>query len=241
MRSVIREFYGKPGSEKNSPDTGLARRRYTKNERIDALKLNVPVKTSLLGKTRLLKLMAAAALTWIALPALGQAPVSPAAIDPAVLTKANAGDSAAQVQAGDSCSSAHDYKQAIEWYTKAANQGNVAAELDLASLYRDGRGKFFARDVDQAAAWYRKAAEQGDPRAQAALGMLYTLGQGVPRSDVEAYYWLDLAAAVKSPNQDQYAANRQVVGTRITADELEDVQDRVAAWKAKHPRPDSAQ
>jgi hypothetical protein len=66
--------------------------------------------------------------------------------------------------------------------------------------------------------------------------MLYTLGQGVPRSDVEAYYWLDLAAAVKSPNQDQYAANRQIVGTRITADELEEVQDRVAAWKAKHPR-----
>jgi hypothetical protein len=66
--------------------------------------------------------------------------------------------------------------------------------------------------------------------------MLYTLGQGVPRSDVEAYYWLDLAAAVKSPSQDQYVANRQNVGTRITADELEGVQERVAAWKAKHPR-----
>jgi len=162
-------------------------------------------------------------------------------IDPAVLARANAGDTAAEVQAGDKCSAAHDYKQAVDWYTKAAKQGNVTAELDLASLYRDGRGKLFARDVDQAAAWYRKAAEQGDPRAQGALGMLYTLGQGVPRSDVEAYYWLDLAAAVKSPSQDQYIANRQNVGTRITADELEAVQERVAAWKAKHPRPDSSQ
>jgi hypothetical protein len=58
---------------------------------------------------------------------------------------------------------------------------------------------------------------------------------------VEAYYWLDLAAAVKGPNQDQYAANRQNVGTRITADELEQVQEREAAWKAKHPRPEAAQ
>jgi TPR repeat protein len=66
--------------------------------------------------------------------------------------------------------------------------------------------------------------------------MLYTVGQGVDRSDVEAYYWLDLAAAVTGPNQAQYAANRQVVGTRITADELADVQDRVAKWKAAHPR-----
>jgi TPR repeat protein len=76
--------------------------------------------------------------------------------------------------------------------------------------------------------------------AQGTLGTLYTLGQGVPRSDVEAYYWLDLAAAVKGPNQAQYAANRQVVGTRITADELADVEDRVAKWKAAHPRADAA-
>lgn len=194
------------------------------------MKFNASAKTGLLGW------MTATMLAWAALPSPGQMTGSTAAIDPAVLAKANAGDAAAEVQAGDLCSAAHDYKQAVEWYTKAANQGNVPAELDLASLYRDGRGKLFARDVDQAAAWYRKAAEQGDPRAQGTLGMLYTLGQGVPRSDVEAYYWLDLAAAVKSPSQDQYVANRQNVGTRITADELEGVQERVAAWKAKHPR-----
>jgi hypothetical protein len=63
----------------------------------------------------------------------------------------------------------------------------------------------------------------------------------VQRSDVEAYYWLDLAAAVKGPKQEQYAANRQNVGTRITADELEAVQDREAAWKAAHPRPNAAE
>jgi TPR repeat protein len=178
-------------------------------------------------------------LVGAAVSAAGQATGSAVSIDPAVLAKANAGDAAAQVQAGESCAAARDYQQAVAWYTKAANLGSITAELDLASLYRDGRGKLFARDMTQAAAWYRKAADQGDAGAQGTLGMLYTLGQGVPRNDVEAYYWLDLAAAVKGPHQEQYAANRQNVGTRITADELEEVEERVAQWKAKHPRPDA--
>ncbi len=211
------------------------RRGYTENERIVALKLNPLVKTSLSGW------IAAAVLAGAAFPAPGQATGSPPAIDPAVLAKANAGDAAAEVQAGESCAAGRDYEQAASWYTKAANQGNIAGEIHLANLYRDGGGKLFPRDMAQAAAWYRKAADQGEAGAQGTLGMLYTLGQGVPRSDVEAYYWLDLAAAVKGPNQEQYAANRQNVGTRITADELEEVQERVAAWKAKHPRPEAAQ
>ncbi|HEX4030573.1 MAG TPA: hypothetical protein VHX20_09425 [Terracidiphilus sp.] len=158
-------------------------------------------------------------------------------VDPAVLARANAGDAAAEVQAGESCAAAHDLAQAAGWYTKAAEQGNIPGEIHMAVLYRDG-GKGFARDMAQAAGWYRKAADQGDAAAQATLGMLYTMGLGAPRSDVEAYYWLDLAASVKSPNQAQYAANRQVVGTRITADELASVQDRVAKWKAAHPGAD---
>jgi hypothetical protein len=31
-----------------------------------------------------------------------------------------------------------------------------------------------------------------------------------------------------------------MIGERITAEELADVEDRVAAWKAAHPRPDSS-
>lgn len=161
-----------------------------------------------------------------------------AGTDPALLAKANAGEAAAQVQVGESYAAQHNLVQAAAWYKKAAEQNNIAGEMHLAVLYRDG-GRGFPRDMTQAAAWYRKAADQGDPVAQGTLATLYTLGQGVERSDVEAYYGLDLAAAVKGPNQAQYAANRQIVGTRITADELADVQDRVAKWKAAHPRPDS--
>jgi TPR repeat protein len=167
------------------------------------------------------------------------------AIDPALLAKANAGDAASQVLVGESYAAGkgvgQDYSQAADWYRKAADQGSVAGQLHLAALYRDGGGKHFARDMVQAAAWYRKAAEQGDVGAQATLGVLYSVGQGLPQSFVEAYFWLDLAAQVKGPNQEKYAANRQMIGTHITADELADVQEREAKWLAAHPRPNSTE
>jgi len=160
-------------------------------------------------------------------------------IEAALLARANAGDAAAQVQVGETYAAgkgvAQDYAQAAAWYRKAAEKGNISGQIHLAALYRDG-GKHFPRDMAQAAAWYRKAAEQGDAGAQGTLGVLYSMGQGVPHDDVEAYYWLDLAASVPGPNQEKYAANRQMIGTHITADELEAVQDRVAQWKAAHPR-----
>ena len=163
-----------------------------------------------------------------------------ASIDSALIAKANNGDVAAQVQVGEAYAEgkgvARDPKQAAEWYKKAADQGNISAELHLAVLYRDGAGKTFPRDAGQAAAWYRKAADQGDAGAQGTLGMLYTLGQGVPRSDVDGYFWLDLAASGPGPNQAQYIANRQNVGTRITADDLEAIHEREDKWRAEHPR-----
>ena len=131
-------------------------------------------------------------------------------------------------------------KLAAEWYRKAAEKGDIAGQLHLAVLYRDG-GKGFERDMAQAAEWYRKAADQGDVGAQGMMGTLYSMGQGVEQNYAEAYYWLDLAAAVKGPKQAQYANYRQMMGAHITADELTAVQERVAAWKAAHPRAENGQ
>jgi TPR repeat protein len=180
-------------------------------------------------------------------PALAQAAGSEtAAVNPALLAKANGGDAVAQVQMGDnSCTAVSGVtltsKQLVEcnkiastWYRKAAEQGSLAGELRLAALYRDGRG--VPRDMEQAAGWYRKAAEQGDVSAQGTLGVLYSMGQGVPQSYVDSYYWFDLAARVKGPGQEKYATYRQMSGTHITTDELADIEERVAKWLAAHPR-----
>ena len=183
-------------------------------------------------------------------PSENPAPGSSVNIDAALLARANAGDAAAQVEVGEHYAhagatehyltvAAQDYQQAAAWYLKAANQKFIDGELHLAALYRDG-GDGFPRDMEQAAAWYLKAANQGDVTAQGTLAVLYSMGQGVPHDDSEAYFWFDIAASVKGPNQEKYTANRQMIGERITADQLADVQDRVAAWKAAHPQPNSS-
>jgi TPR repeat protein len=178
----------------------------------------------------------------VSVPILAQT----SAMDPALLAKAGAGDSEAQVAVGelyvhlaasepDTDQAATDYQQAVGWYRKAADQANIAAEIHLADLFRDGQGVL--RDRTQAAAWYRKAADQGDTGAQGTLGVLYSYGQGVPQDDAEAYFWFDLAAAVDGPNQQKYVANRQAVGMRITAEELAQEHARMKKWKAAHPNP----
>ena len=166
-------------------------------------------------------------------------------IDPGLLSKANGGDAAAQVAVGqkyaqtagatqDRDDAADDWKQAFAWYEKAAEKGDVGGEIHAAEAYSYGQG--VARDMTKAAEWYQKAADQGDPEAQGRLAMLYSLGQGVPRSDADAYFWFDLAASANTPDHDRYIANRQNVGTRITADELEAVKERLKKWKAAHPQ-----
>lgn len=157
-------------------------------------------------------------------------------IDPALVAKATAGDAPSMLLVAKAYATGSGVDQddsiAVDWYRKAADLGNIEAEIRLAECYRDGRGA--PRDMAQAASWYRKAAEQGDLAAQATLGLLYSVGLGVGRDYVEAYFWFDLAASATSPNQDRYVANRQNVGTQITADEVALARQRVAKWKAAH-------
>jgi uncharacterized protein len=172
-------------------------------------------------------------------PAYAQTPVIQyPGIDAALLARANSGDAASQIHVGDGYRDGklveQDYTQAAAWYSKAADQGRTDAMIRLAGLYRDGT-KDFSRDMDQAITWYRKAAELWDADAQATLGVLYSMGQGVPRSDADAYYWFYLAAKVKGPKQEKYAASRQMMGARITADEQEDAEKRANLWVDTHP------
>src|ERR1035437_4325791 len=97
-------------------------------------------------------LVAAAALVLLAAGQMGLA--QQAGIDAALLLKANGGDAAAQVAVGEMYAAgsgvAQDLRLAAEWYRKAADKGDVAGQLHLAVLYRDG-GKGFERDMAQAA------------------------------------------------------------------------------------------
>ena len=111
-----------------------------------------------------------------------------------------------------------DYGQAVEWYRKAAEQGEVWAQTNLGWCYRNGQG--VPQDYEQAVQWYKMAAAQGNneaeeghkeaaeqlvkaytrladannAEAQYKLGMLLFQGEYVPRNEFKAIKWLNYAA-----------------------------------------------
>lgn len=80
-----------------------------------------------------------------------------------------------------------EYVESVQWFTKAAKQGQLLAHLKLGQIYADGKG--VDRNIDLAINWYSKAAEQGDETAAYALGTIYYYGKGVPRNYEKAAKW----------------------------------------------------
>ena len=125
---------------------------------------------------------------------------------------------------GDECYDKKDYASAVEYYRKAAEQGNAAAQNRLGICYKIGLGvgkdsneaiKWYRKAAEQgnavaqnnmgnyynehqnyteAARWYRKAAEQGQIAAQDSLAELYYNGRGVAKDYAEAVKWFRKAA-----------------------------------------------
>ena len=95
-----------------------------------------------------------------------------------------------------------EYKQALEWFKKAANQGNATAQYYLGEMYDTGYYGV-TQDYTKAVEWYQKAANQGNTTAQVRLGYIHKNGNGVTQDYVKAVEWYQKAA-----NQgDAYAQN----------------------------------
>ncbi|MEZ9417619.1 tetratricopeptide repeat protein, partial [Vibrio sp. 10N.286.49.E1] len=45
-----------------------------------------------------------------------------------------------------------DYKEAVSWYRKAAEQGHALAQNNLGVMYEEGRG--VSQDYKEAVSWY---------------------------------------------------------------------------------------
>jgi len=89
-----------------------------------------------------------------------------------------------------------DETETVKWLRKAADQGHIESQQNLAILYQTGRG--VQQDKAEAVRWFRKAAEQGDPISQRELGSAYWYAdsddQGVVRNLGQAFHWLKKAA-----------------------------------------------
>ncbi|HTO65361.1 MAG TPA: hypothetical protein VMM15_29390 [Bradyrhizobium sp.] len=81
----------------------------------------------------------------------------------------------------------------------------------------------------------RKAAEQGDADAQHNLGVTYATGLGASTDLIQAYAWVDLAAAAypEGSERDDAAKMRDSVASRMTPDQIAQAKKMAAEWKPK--------
>jgi TPR repeat protein len=110
-------------------------------------------------------------------------------------------------------------KEAVYWYTKAADQGVVSAQGMLAYLYKEGIG--VPENDALAVKWYREAAVQGDANHQYNLGLMYASGEGVPENNIRAYVWWSMA---KTHGNISAATNIDILKPQMTPQQIADGQ-----------------
>lgn len=129
---------------------------------------------------------------------------------------ANQGLDLAQVELGvDYLLQGDDPQQqfiAMQWFEKAAVQGNTHAQYLLAEEYwtddngiqdissDDGLAERYVSNDDKALQWLCKAALGGHEQAQYALSHAYSIGRGMPSNQIQRRLWLEKAAASGHPD-----------------------------------------
>ena len=79
-------------------------------------------------------------------------------------------------------------KEGWDWYRKAAENGDIKAQMSLAGQCD------WERKYDEAEHWWTLAAEQGDTQAQTRLGREYFTGYSLKQDYEKALYWWRKAA-----------------------------------------------
>ena len=126
--------------------------------------------------------------------------------------------------------------QAVTRAAKASGwQKGAKAEAMLGFKYEHGLG--VPQSYVVAADLYKRAAEQGDPTGQYLLGMMYDKGHGVWPDGVQAYKWLNLAAAHAPPrNRENYQRFRDAVAAKLTPAQLYQAQWLAYQWTPSSPQ-----
>lgn len=116
---------------------------------------------------------------------------------------ANKGDALSQSQLGHMYSRGlgvnEDGKEAVAWWAKAAEQGNLSALSNVANAYKYG-GSGVAQDYIEAIKWYEKCIAHSACFVE--LGDMHELGLGVQENPVEAarLYKLGASQEIKNPH-----------------------------------------
>jgi TPR repeat protein len=144
--------------------------------------------------------------------------------------QAEKGDATAQFKLGvmyfNGQETAQNYKEALKWFQRAAEQQLPEAQYNVGLMYYEGKGA--SQNFTEALKWFNKAAEQNNPKAQYNLGVMYSLGEGVPQDNVKAYMWLSLAY---SNGFEQAQNNILLLDKVMTASEMEKAAAQAAEIK----------
>lgn len=94
-----------------------------------------------------------------------------------------------------------DYTQALYWYHKAEEAGNMHSKNSIGLCYQRGTG--VPQDDSMAASWFEKAAESDSPAGAYNLAECYFSGTGVKQNvDMAIKYWGE-AAKLGHPSAEQ--------------------------------------
>ena len=115
------------------------------------------------------------------------------------ITRSEHGDTDAQLKLGYiyemGIGVSADFQEALNWYMKAAEQGDSNGQYNVGMMYRDS---FYSEIIDQdykeAIKWLSMAAKQGHDDAQYFLGDMYLKGNGVKQNKYTAFEWFKKAA-----------------------------------------------
>jgi uncharacterized protein len=122
-----------------------------------------------------------------------------------------------------------DYIRAARDLVPLAERGNARALGLLGFMYEHGYG--VPQAYDAAFDFYCRGAVQGDVFAQAQLGLMYDKGHGTHQDFIQAYKWLDLAAAhSRGRDRDAFARFRDAVASQMSRDEIIVGQRLAVSW-----------
>ena len=122
-------------------------------------------------------------------------------------------------------------KEAAKWFLKAAELGHADAQYRLGELYRE------SKHPKEAIKWFQKAADQGNLKAQHTLGGMYKDGEGVPKDNVQAYAWYNIAAAnVQKSAIDVGGMGREFVSSEMTPEQIAKAQELSTEMLKKNPK-----
>lgn len=102
------------------------------------------------------------------------------------------GHADAAIVLGDNYKARTKWKEAYEYYLKAAHRENIRAMFLVGYILEMGYG--VDANLEAAIQWYQKAAEKGSPAAMNALAGLYASGSGLAKNPTKANEWLNKAA-----------------------------------------------